>query len=804
VTTDLVALANEDPARALAEADARRAAGDDGPEVSWARGLALRNLRRIDEAVGELEGALDAESDGDLHTGIALTLAGALDYAGRLTDGVALLDGLVDVPAALAGRVLCQKAVLLERLGDRPRAREGYVASLAAFGAAGDAMGRAVALGGLGLLDVDTGRHAEAAAELAETEAILDDLGLDAMAAFTTVNRGYAALRAGDVVSALRLLDAGRARLDELGEEAGIEGEMDRVEALVLAGLAQEAAVVAADLVRRLTELGMETDRAEGLLVLSSALVGAGRTEPAVRAAAAAGRLFAAQVRSGWVPVAELAAVRAGGTTDATAALALADRLAGAGFTVRSTDARLLAAAATDDPALVRAALAPVVAAGAPDLLGRLRVAEAEARIASADGDAAAALAAADAGLALVDAAQLAVADAETRAGLTRAADDLATIGRRLAWAGGDPSTVAHWLVRTTGAALRNAPVLPPADAERLAVLDRLRHASAAGDDRAVAELLPRLRGDAASADVAVAAEAPDVVLGVLDGGLVAVVGGRCTGPAPVAPVLAAAAGLRLALDSALRDGGGALDGPLDALAALLGVDAWPTGTVRLVPPPELSDLPWGALGARAGRAATVELGAPRPPRGPGAGALAVAGPDLTSARAEADAVAAIHGGQARHEPAVAEVAAALAGVAVLHIAAHGTYTKENPLLNGIRLRDATLFGYDIERIADPPRLVVAASCESGRAVTRPGGELLGLVPAWLAAGVEAVVASAGVLPDAGRTTTTMVALHERLRDGAAPATALAALVAEPKLDRAVTTALVCVARPPAQAAPRP
>ncbi len=157
-------------------------------------------------------------------------------------------------------------------------------------------------------------------------------------------------------------------------------------------------------------------------------------------------------------------------------------------------------------------------------------------------------------------------------------------------------------------------------------------------------------------------------------------------------------------------------------------------------------------------------------------GVVVVAGPGLAGAVAEADAVAAIHGSRrpltgerAGHR----EVIAALADARLAHLAAHGRVRRDNPLLSHITLADGPVSVYDLELADRLPDTVVLAACDVGDSVVLAGDELLGLAAGFLTRGSRHVVASVVPVPDAA-TQPLMVALHQRLADGAPVAEALA------------------------------
>jgi CHAT domain-containing protein len=104
----------------------------------------------------------------------------------------------------------------------------------------------------------------------------------------------------------------------------------------------------------------------------------------------------------------------------------------------------------------------------------------------------------------------------------------------------------------------------------------------------------------------------------------------------------------------------------------------------------------------------------------------------------------------------------------------HGRLSADNPLFSSLQLADGPLMVYDLEQLPRVPPTVVLAACDSGRHVVYAGDELLGLAATFLAKGAQQLVASVMPVPDAA-TAPLMVALHERLAAGLAPANALAA-----------------------------
>jgi CHAT domain-containing protein len=151
------------------------------------------------------------------------------------------------------------------------------------------------------------------------------------------------------------------------------------------------------------------------------------------------------------------------------------------------------------------------------------------------------------------------------------------------------------------------------------------------------------------------------------------------------------------------------------------------------------------------------------------------AGPGLSGAQAEAEAVAAIYGTTALvgASASSAAVMAAIDGATLAHLATHGLVRGDNPLFSSLWLADGPLTLYDLERLNQPPSTVVLAACNSARPVVRAGDELLGLSVTFLSQGTSQLVGSVISVPDA-ETAPLMVAFHRFLAAGYPAASALA------------------------------
>jgi len=166
-----------------------------------------------------------------------------------------------------------------------------------------------------------------------------------------------------------------------------------------------------------------------------------------------------------------------------------------------------------------------------------------------------------------------------------------------------------------------------------------------------------------------------------------------------------------------------------------------------------------------------------------------VAGPGIARGGAEIRSVAALRPRASVLTGADATPAATLAAlgsVAIAHIAAHGQHQAENALFSTLDLAGGPLLGYDLQRLARAPFMVVLSSCDLGLTDVRPGDETFGIVTALLTAGSATVVASVARVAD-DTAMAAMVGYHRAITAGAAPAAALAAA-----LEREATASFVC------------
>jgi tetratricopeptide (TPR) repeat protein len=765
-----------------------------------------------------------------------MSLAFILLDRGRLRAAFAEADraatGLDGLPAV---RLACQRAVIMQRTGRLDEALIAYAAALPALRRAGDLLWQARVHNNRGLLHVHSGSLAAAEVDFARACTLYGELGMDLLVAESQENLGNVAALRGDAPTALASYDRAESA-HALRHRSRPQSLLNRCQVLLSVGLITEARRTAERAAAELRAVGQQTDLAEAQLWMAQAAAAHGWPEVAVAEAQAACGAFVRQGRPGWALRARLVALRAAeldGTPPRTVvrtARACADDLAAAGWRVAELDARLIAARAAvraRDLATAEGLLAAVGrACRSGPLELRVQGWYTRALLRNAVGDRRGTLAALHAGLAVLERQHaLLGATTEFRVHISAFGADLASLGLGLAIATSDPRRVLVWAERWRARATRLRPVRPPDDPALAAALAELRRLSARQESarlaggsaptaaalRAAEERVVRASRTARSplhrptdpppSPAVLAAELSNATLVeyvLHDGRLFAVVvrRGRCRFRhlAPLAEVAdqidTASAALRtLALPfgsprgrqvvwSALTDARARLD------TMLLGPLRHDISGNRLVIVPSggLHAVPWGVLPSLADRPVTVApsaaswLTAVRSGRGFGRGAVFTAGPGLPAARAEVVAIAG-HNPDALvlldADATVQAVLAALDGASLAHIAAHGVLRTDNPLLSALLLGDGPLTVYDLERLGRAPTTVVLPACQSGVTAVHAGDELLGLVSALLALGTRTVIAAIVPVSDA-HTEPLMLALHERLRRGVAPAEALA------------------------------
>ena len=785
---------------------------------------AIRHLRRA-IASGDRAGSAVLSGEARMSLGFALLQRGRPWPALREVDAALLvLDGVA------AAKARAQRAVILHQTGRLDAALAEYQVALPVLRQAGDLQAVQRALLNRGTLHAQCNAFAAAVADYRESEELANRIGRTVAIGIIAENLGFVDTLRGDVPSALVHLGRAERLLSDHGIQLGPIAH-DRGELLLSVGLVSEAREAAGRAVLAFRRERRSLRVPEGRLLLAQVDFLDGRWPEAMRHADQAAREFGRQQRPEWAALARLAglrarlALRAVVRMDRARVESMVNLLAANGWRAATVEAHLVAARLAggaergDHLATAsRAARRP-----GPAVL-RARGWYAEGLLRLDGGNRRGATAAARAGLRILDeyGASLGATDLRVHSAAHRR--DLTELGLRIAVGAGRPAGVFEWAERGRASRLAHRPVRPPDDPELAGLLARLRATAMeadrlSGTGRGAARLVQRqvelerrirdhtrLRrgtpdgrppGPVSPAALAgVLGDAALVEFVTLDGELrgISLVDGRLRlrSVGPVDEVAGLVERLPFALHRMVRDGGPA--GSRAAAVTLLRQAAERLDTVLLRPFPEVGDrplvivptgalhsVPWSILPSCAGRPVAVAPSATlwhaTSTRAAGAGGtvMVAAGPRLPGARDEAAAVAAVHGVAALVDGA-ATAAAVLRGLAtagLVHLAAHGRLSAENPLFSDLLLADGPLVVHDIEQLDDVPHTVVLAACDSGRSVVRAGDELLGLSATFIARGAAQLVASVLPIPDA-ETAPLMVAFHRRLAAGQPPAVALA------------------------------
>ncbi|MGB5760803.1 MAG: CHAT domain-containing protein, partial [Acidimicrobiales bacterium] len=277
-----------------------------------------------------------------------------------------------------------------------------------------------------------------------------------------------------------------------------------------------------------------------------------------------------------------------------------------------------------------------------------------------------------------------------------------------------------------------------------------------------------------------------------------------------VEELLAALRQLDFQLRSFLRSGGGEakrrrLERQAVAVDRLLGLPGeGADGEISVFVPPVLGAIALGILPSLCGRPTlqTTMLGAQADRVGIPTGIVAVGGSDLIHATTEAETVGLSYRESTTLTGPAATCQAALRsmeGADVVHFAAHGRRSPDDPFFDAILLADGPLFTHELEWLERAPRIAVLASCESAVDHSLGDSQRLGVMPSLDRVGVWRTIASPYPLPDNDLTVSVMTNLHRRLARTGDPVGALAECAIDPDLaDDALIIArsLVCRGRP--------
>jgi CHAT domain-containing protein len=163
----------------------------------------------------------------------------------------------------------------------------------------------------------------------------------------------------------------------------------------------------------------------------------------------------------------------------------------------------------------------------------------------------------------------------------------------------------------------------------------------------------------------------------------------------------------------------------------------------------------------------------------------------------EARAVAELRGGTAivGDEATVDVVVREIDGASVAHLACHGVFRGDNPLMSSLSMADGPITVYDLEQLQDPPVTLVLSACEVAQSQRLAGDALLGMTASLMAAGTRSIIAATTVVSDQAAPQF-MERWHRSHSEGASPAQALAHARSSTSGDpraRAVAASFLCL-----------
>ena len=792
--------------------------------------MAALRARRFDTAERLLTRARAAVGDApDVTARIEASLAFLAYEKGHPSEAFQLCLGALDIAglgAETKGIVQCQHALLLLRSGRTGESLEAFAAAIRYLADPVELAKAHINRGGvylqLGKADLAIADFEQSAQHAAASQSTADQ-------AMAMHNLGYAHMLRGDLVSALACMDEAAPTLSALSSLVKAAIEQDRAEVLLGAGMIHEGQKSLRAAARTFGLRRMHQRRGEAELALARTLL---QTDPhgALAAARSARHRFIRTGADGWrvradgaVLAAEVDLGRAGPGLLARGNNLIAELeslgLPWGAASIRAHTARVLLR--RGDLVEATARVAQVRLTPSTPLSLRLLARDVRAEIALAQRRRSAALVHIRTGLGELHSWQSSFGSLDLQTMVAGHGTRLARRGLAIAVESRRADVLYEWSERARMLASRIQPVRVPVDEQMTADLAQLRKLTSTEDAARVphprealsAEIRTRVRERAwqlrGSGEVTEPASLTSVQKALGDD--TALVAWVVTPAAVTALVvtedgvsaqdLGPRAGLDELLDGLLPDlDVAASDLPeilarsvraqlasrLDAMGSFLIsplLDRIGDRRVVLTPSGLLAGTPWTLLPGLVGRPVTVAQSATSwtadrsPLRLETAGF--VAGPRVQRAEAEVHRASVLWPGSevlaagAATAEAVAELAAR---VDVLHLAAHGRHSGDNPLFSGVELVGGPWFGYDIDQLPKVPQVVLLSACEVGRSTVRYGEELIGMTAAWLHAGVRCVIASPAAVSDVAAHDV-LTAMHTALASGLDPAAALAAAI---------------------------
>lgn len=461
---------------------ALRAKGLIAAELSDAKACSHYMLAALEQALAVQEPDLIAHGE----MGVAI----AAQYRGDGSEALRFARRAVE-RAPHRARLQLSYGLILERFGRLSEAQGAYGLAERLARDSADDQALARVLCNRGALLTYLCRFEAAGSDLREGLDVARRRGFEHLELFTASNLAFLASRCGRTTEALEQLEALTPSIQALGPMRLGAHEMDRCEALLLAGLASEAAAAARAAVAAFAAAGLAGERAEALAAEAQAELAAGDPNAALDAAAQALRTLRRRRAGPWAAIAEEVAVHAAwvaGRRDGALARRtgrVADSLADAGMASAAASARILSARI--ELSLGRRAQAEaqlrLVRDTARSPVGlRIQARCATALLRREAGDRRGARAALRSGWTLLERHRATLGATELRAGASAHVAELVAIGLEMAIEDRRPREVLLWAERGRVGALTPRATAPPEDPELAAMLGELRVVAAEAD----------------------------------------------------------------------------------------------------------------------------------------------------------------------------------------------------------------------------------------------------------------------------------------------------------------------------------
>jgi tetratricopeptide (TPR) repeat protein len=783
-------LIQTDPSGLIATADRVTSSIDDATVrvlARWATGRAELDLGRVRAAEKSARSAMaeiDASVDAEVREAVVLSASALLAESGDIDGGLEALASLADEvdEGVQIARIELQRAYILHHAGRLVEALAHLDRSEALFGVDAEPRDRYRLYNNRGLVLLQQGRFDAAEDDFLMAERIAVDHGMTSSVALNIGNRAVLYGRARRLAESVRTFDQAIEVYLTIGSPGRMIAmiEIDRAEVLMYSGMVLDAVAAARRAVELVAPTGNRVLLGDAQLLVARTELAAGLATAGASAALAID-VFRATGRPQMAAHAEAVAVHArlGAADEGHADEALAEagvfveRFRVQGWHRQADDLameRLRLAARVGRVELVRDDL-DALRAGADSsqrdvaLAGHL----AEAIVRRADGEVVEAMESAKTGLSRLDMIVAEATTLEERSAVMRLGADLSQLIIDIAVELGDADTVLAAAEGTRARALHDE------------LSERTRHLPLTEEGAAAlrSELVARLDRRTLVEWI------------VTDGRVFAVVvdatGLRLVEVAAVSDVVRARDRVLVHLDVATSDPDGSSIRAERAMSLLDDLLLAPLrlsehGGVIIVPVDLLHGVPWSGLATFACRPcalapnAQLWLGADRRASSVAHSAALVIGPKVEGADAERVAVercypsAAIASGS---RATAGNVSSMLAAHGMVHIAAHGRFRSDRPLLSTLLLDEGEVTLHDVVPLRVESRLVVLSSCEGGAQGTSDGAEVLGLGAVLLARGAATVIAPLTAVRDL-ECGEFVADLHDELARGESAACALA------------------------------